>query len=78
MSGKHTRIEEQVVIRRLDPSDPRNLSHPCHKEQFRELAMEIARWLARKQYREDCANEAKNRSDLCAIQLEHAKGPEHC
>lgn len=25
-------------MRRLDPSDPRSLDHPCHKEQWLQLA----------------------------------------
>ena len=41
--GKPTK----VVIRTLDPSDPRSLDHPSHREAWLELADAIGRLEAR-------------------------------
>ena len=38
------------IIRKLDPSDPRNPNHPCHDVQWDELAEAIGRMLARQDY----------------------------
>jgi hypothetical protein len=46
-----------VVVRPLDPSDPRSLDHPCHKQQWLELAGAIGRSMADKEYD---SQEAKN------------------
>jgi hypothetical protein len=48
------------IVRPLDPSDPKNLNHPCHDQQWLELARAIGRSLARKQYEED---HLKDRTD---------------
>jgi hypothetical protein len=40
-------------VRHLDPDDRRNLDHPCHDEQFLELARAIGREMARQQYARD-------------------------
>jgi hypothetical protein len=34
----------------LDPSDPRSLDHPCHKEQWLELARALGRLDARRDF----------------------------
>jgi hypothetical protein len=36
-----------AVIRQLDPSDQRSLDHPCHKEQWLELARALGSALER-------------------------------
>jgi hypothetical protein len=41
---------KQGIIRQLDPADPRNLDHPCHKEQWLELARAMGRMEAREEY----------------------------
>jgi hypothetical protein len=38
-----------VIMRPLDPSDPRSLDHPCHQEKWLELARSIGRALAKKE-----------------------------
>jgi hypothetical protein len=38
------------TIRPLDASDPRNIYHPCHAEQWRELARAIGRLEAREEF----------------------------
>jgi len=38
------------TIRSLDAFDPRNIYHPCHAEQWRELARAIGRLEAREEY----------------------------
>jgi hypothetical protein len=35
-----------AIIRSLDPSDPRSLEHPCHRDQWLKLAKSIGRSLA--------------------------------
>jgi hypothetical protein len=45
--GKPTK----VVIRTLDPSDPRGLDHPSHREAWLELADAIGRLEAREEIR---------------------------
>lgn len=42
-----------MPVRELNPIDPRNLSHPCHDEQWLELAKAIGRDMARRQYLND-------------------------
>jgi hypothetical protein len=42
-----------VVIRRLDPSDPRSLDHACHKEQWLALVDAIASMAARKAFEKE-------------------------
>jgi hypothetical protein len=58
----------QGVVRPLGPDDPRNLSHPCHREQFLELARAIGRALADQAYDELIqrrrGNDAEGRRDL--------------
>jgi hypothetical protein len=41
------------TIRPLDPADPRSLDHPCHNDQWLELAKAIGRSMAREQYAKD-------------------------
>ena len=41
---------EQGTVRRLDPSDPRNLDHASHKQQWLELARVLGRLEAREEY----------------------------
>jgi hypothetical protein len=41
---------KQGIVRQLDPTDPRNLNHPSHKEQWLELARSVGRSLARTEY----------------------------
>jgi hypothetical protein len=38
------------IIRQLDPSDPRSLDHPSHREQWLELARAIGRLEAREEF----------------------------
>jgi hypothetical protein len=38
------------TVRSLDPADPRNLSHPSHREQWLELARALGRFEAREEY----------------------------
>jgi hypothetical protein len=38
---------QKAVIRPLDPSDPRSLDHPSHREQWLEFARAIGRQMAR-------------------------------
>jgi hypothetical protein len=38
------------TVRPIDPSDPRSINHPCHKEQWLELARAIGRLEAREEY----------------------------
>jgi hypothetical protein len=38
------------TVRSLDPADPRNLSHPSHREQWLELARALGRLEAREEY----------------------------
>jgi len=45
--GKPTK----VVIRTLDPADPRSLGHPSHREAWLELADAIGRLEAREEIR---------------------------
>src|SRR5262249_17794425 len=35
-----------AIMHRLDPSDPRSPDHPCHREQWLELARSVGRALA--------------------------------
>lgn len=39
-----------AIMRPLDSSDPRSLDHPCHEEQWLELARSIGRSLARQEW----------------------------
>jgi hypothetical protein len=38
------------TIRQLDPSDPRNIDHPSHKERWLEFARALGRLEAREEY----------------------------
>jgi hypothetical protein len=38
------------IIRPLDPSDPRSLGHPCHEQQWLDLARALGRALARQEW----------------------------
>jgi hypothetical protein len=40
------RKRAEAIMRRLDPSDPRSLGHPCHDEQWLEYAKHLARAMA--------------------------------
>jgi len=40
----------KAIIRPLDPSDPRHLSHPCHSEQWSELMRAIFRAMAERDF----------------------------
>ena len=42
----------KVVVRPLDPDDPRSIDHPSHKEQWLELARVLGRAEAREEYRQ--------------------------
>jgi len=53
--GKNGKPKISGFVRELLASDPRSLDHPCHKNQIRELAREIARGIAREQYAKDRA-----------------------
>jgi hypothetical protein len=44
------RRSSKAVIRPLDPSDPRNLDHPSHKEQWLALARALGRLDARRDF----------------------------
>jgi hypothetical protein len=37
------------IVRELDPSDPRSLAHPSHREQWLELARALGRAAAREE-----------------------------
>src|SRR5262249_5631221 len=58
---------------------PEKLEPSLPQGQIRELAMEIARWLAREQFEKERrrASEAENRSDLREVQLGPPEGSEH-
>jgi hypothetical protein len=43
------------TVRPLDPDDPRNLDHPCHRQQWLELARAIGRSMATEQFAKDRA-----------------------
>jgi hypothetical protein len=50
---KRTHANENIrlgTIRPLDASDPRNIYHPCHAEQWLELARVLGRLEAREEY----------------------------
>jgi hypothetical protein len=59
----------------LNPIDPRNINHPCHDEQWDELARAIGRAIGRAQYERDHGRltnaveniEPENRSPLRSI-----------
>jgi hypothetical protein len=60
------------TIRQLAADDPRNLNHPCHDEQWLELARSIGRAMAREQFEKDHKGkddetEAEDRSDIRKI-----------
>jgi hypothetical protein len=46
-----TTRKSKVVIRTLDPADPRSLDHPSHREAWLELADYIGRLEAREEIR---------------------------
>jgi hypothetical protein len=50
-------------VRKLDPSDPRSLEHPSHREQFLELAGAIGRALARRDFERAHGNNERTPSD---------------
>jgi hypothetical protein len=41
---------KQGIVRPLDPSDERSVDHPCHREQWLELARAIGRLEAREEF----------------------------
>ena len=45
-----SRIAKRGIVRPLDPSDPRNLSHASHREEWLELARALGRLEAREEY----------------------------
>jgi hypothetical protein len=45
--------KKRGAVRQLDISDPRNLDHPSHDEQWHELARAIGRSIGRVQYELD-------------------------
>ena len=45
--------KKRGTVRPLDTSDPRNLNHPSHDEQWRELSRAIGRSIGRAQYEQD-------------------------
>jgi hypothetical protein len=45
--------KKRGTVRILDTSDPRNLDHPSHDEQWHELARAIGRSIGRVQYEQD-------------------------
>lgn len=47
---KHDNDNKLGAVRPLDPSDPRSLDHPCHKEQWLGLARALGRLEAREEY----------------------------
>jgi hypothetical protein len=49
-TGKSDTIGNVRRIAPLDPSDPRSLDHPSHKEQWLELARALGRMEAREEY----------------------------
>jgi hypothetical protein len=54
------RIEKpKVIVRRLDPDDPRNLNHPSHREQWLELARAIG-WMETREEIKHGAGHGKN------------------
>jgi hypothetical protein len=44
--NKSIKRKPRGIVRRLDPSDPRSLDHPCHNEQWLELARALGRAMA--------------------------------
>jgi hypothetical protein len=38
------------IVRPLDPGDPRNIDHPCHRKQWLELARAIGKLEAREKF----------------------------
>jgi hypothetical protein len=55
------------TIRPLDASDPRNIYHPCHAEQWLELARAIGRSIARdeQQGNDNDDDQTKDRRAVC-------------
>jgi hypothetical protein len=48
---KHTMLRTiQEIIRSVNPIDPRHIDHPCHDEQWLELARAIGRMEAREEF----------------------------
>jgi len=48
--GRVARLDRQGIVRSLDPTDPRSLDHPSHREQWLELARTLGRLEAREEY----------------------------
>jgi hypothetical protein len=46
-----SRVAKTGIIRPLAPDDPRDLNHPCHREQWLELARAIGRLEAREEFK---------------------------
>jgi hypothetical protein len=72
------------IIRPLDPSDPRSIDHPSHKEQWLELARAIGRMEAREEFEQlierkrmhhEQASQDVDRRALRAVLQRRPKGP---
>jgi hypothetical protein len=62
MTRKKTKAKRRklvAVMRPLDPSDPRSLEHPSHKEQWLALAEAIGRSLADEEFNSQDAKKKK-------------------
>jgi len=64
----------RVIIRDLDPSDPRSLDHPSHRDALGELAESLGRALADK-FLEEMGGKDETRSTLRSVLKRSAKRP---
>jgi hypothetical protein len=48
------------IVRPLAADDPRNLNHPCHREQWLELARTLGRLEARQEFESSQHNERQS------------------
>jgi hypothetical protein len=70
---RRKRIEKpKVIVRPLDPDDPRNLNHPSHREQWLELARAIG-WMEARDEIKHRAGHGKNDGAVRSVFERHAK-----
>jgi hypothetical protein len=66
------------IIRQLAADDPRDLTHPCHREQWLELARAIGRLEAREEFKllqgaKSNDETTKDRRTVRPLQFRHVK-----
>jgi hypothetical protein len=62
------------IIRELPADDPRNIDHPCHDEQWLELARTLGRAMADRDWDNLKGEADESRRDLCPVFERPAKG----